>query len=103
MKWNVELRCIKLPVLAGPRGPDMRSLVVLLTPVSYNSFHMNRVDFLRHCLIWRVKKRALLHRTVASSSEVVQPYCIVISTTPTSLVQVHKYGMAMAAPAPYVG
>ena len=38
----MELRCIKLPVLAGP---DMRSL---LTPV--NSFHMNRVDFLRHYL-----------------------------------------------------
>ena len=42
-------------------------------------------------------------RTVASSLEVVRPYCVVITTTPTfahSLVQVpHKCGMAMAVPA----
>ena len=43
------------------------------------------------------------YRTVASSLEVVRPYCIVITTTPTfahSLVQVsHKCGTAMAVPA----
>ena len=42
-------------------------------------------------------------RTVASSLEVVRPYCLVITTTPTSahsLVQVtHKCGTAMAVPA----
>ena len=42
-------------------------------------------------------------RTVASSLEVVQPYWVVITTTPTfahSLVQVpHKCGTAMAVPA----
>ena len=42
-------------------------------------------------------------RTVASSLEVVRPYCVVITTTPTfahSLVQVlHKCGTAMAVPA----
>ena len=45
----------------------------------------------------------LLNRTVASSLEVVRPYCVVITTTPTSahsLVQVpHKCGTAMAVPA----
>ena len=44
-----------------------------------------------------------INRTVASSLEVVRPYCIVLTTTPTfthSLVQVpHKCGMAMAVPA----
>ena len=44
-----------------------------------------------------------MDRTVASSLEVVRPYCIVITTTPTSahsLVQVpHKCGTAMAVPA----
>ena len=44
-----------------------------------------------------------LLRTVASSLEVVRPYCVVITTTPTSahsLVQVpHKCGTAMAIPA----
>ena len=44
-----------------------------------------------------------VYRTVASSLEVVRPYCVVITTTPTSahsLVQVpHKCGTAMAVPA----
>ena len=47
----------------------------------------------------------VLTRTVASSLEVVRPYCVVIITTPTfaySLVQVpHKCGTAMAVPGPY--
>ena len=42
-------------------------------------------------------------RTLASSLEVVRPYCVVITTTPTfahSIVQVpHKCGTAMAVPA----
>ena len=41
-----------------------------------------------------------MHRTVACSLEVVQPYYVVITTTPTFVVQVpHKCGMAMAVPA----
>ena len=44
----------------------------------------------------------IVYVAVASSLEVVRPYCVVITTTPTtsahSLVQVpHKYGTAMAA------
>ena len=43
-----------------------------------------------------------IYRAVASSLEVVRPYCVVITTTPTfayALVQVPKCGMAMAVPA----
>ena len=55
----------------------------------------NQVSVARFCCA-----RSAQHRTVASSLTVVRPYCVVITTTPTSahsLVQVpHKCGTAMA-------